>query len=230
MSLSKITSRSSPSAAIRVAGPRPRHARVLQPEATPGQAVTFVSGAHLLPDLVRRIDSARPGPGPRGPGPAATLPRPSGLRRSGTGRRGPRRSGSARWPVVVARGVQCWAWPTATPSAAPISCAVVIGPAAIPARSSAMPPIAASAAGAGTAARAQRDGHGPRGGFRSAVRAVITNVPGTGRVQDIRAPEVSSSWRDVLIQFAMKGDPDTAANRVQPVLDAVSRRGPPIRG
>ena len=60
-------------------------------------------------------------------------------------------------------------------------------------------------------------------GFRSAVRAVITNVPGTGRVQDIRAPEVSSSWRDVLIQFAMKGDPDTAANRVQPVLDAVSK-------
>ena len=41
-------------------------------------------------------------------------------------------------------------------------------------------------------------------------------------MQDIRAPAVSPSRHDVLIQFAMKGDPDTAANRVQPVLDAVS--------
>ena len=61
------------------------------------------------------------------------------------------------------------------------------------------------------------------GGFQSAVRAVISGVQGTGRVQDIRAPAVSSSRHDVLIQFAMKGDPDTAANRVQPVLDAVSK-------
>ncbi len=59
-------------------------------------------------------------------------------------------------------------------------------------------------------------------GFASAVRAVITGVQATGRVQDIRAPAVSASRHDVLIQFAMKGDPDTAANRVQPVLDAVS--------
>ena len=60
-------------------------------------------------------------------------------------------------------------------------------------------------------------------GFQSAVRAVISGVQGTGRVQDIRAPAVSPSRHDVLIQFAMKGNPDTAANRVQPVLDAVAR-------
>ena len=58
-------------------------------------------------------------------------------------------------------------------------------------------------------------------GFASAVRAVISGVQATGLVQDIRAPAVSASRHDVLIQFAMKGDPDTAANRVQPVLDAV---------
>ena len=60
-------------------------------------------------------------------------------------------------------------------------------------------------------------------GFQSAVRAVISGLQGTGRVQDIRAPAVSPSRHDVLIQFAMKGNPDTAANRVQPVLDAVAR-------
>ena len=31
------------------------------------------------------------------------------------------------------------------------------------------------------------------------------------------------AWHDVLVQFAMKGKPDTAADRVQPVLDAVTR-------
>ena len=66
-------------------------------------------------------------------------------------------------------------------------------------------------------------------GFQSAVRAVITGVQATGRVQDIRAPAVSPSRHDVLIQFAMKGNPGTAANRVQPILDAVARRRPPIR-
>ena len=60
-------------------------------------------------------------------------------------------------------------------------------------------------------------------GFSSAVRAVITGVQATGQVQDIRAPAVSPGRHDVLIQFAMKGDPNTAANRVQPVLDAVSK-------
>ena len=59
-------------------------------------------------------------------------------------------------------------------------------------------------------------------GFQSAMRAVISGLQGTGRVQDIRVPAVSPSRHDVLIQFAMKGNPDTAANRVQPVLDAVA--------
>ena len=33
----------------------------------------------------------------------------------------------------------------------------------------------------------------------------------------------------MLIQFAVKGNPDTAANRVQPVLDAVARARVAIR-
>jgi uncharacterized membrane protein YdfJ with MMPL/SSD domain len=60
-------------------------------------------------------------------------------------------------------------------------------------------------------------------GFQAAVRAVVSGVQSTGRVQDVRAPVVSAGRHDVLIQFAMRGDPATAANRVQPVLDAVTR-------
>ena len=60
-------------------------------------------------------------------------------------------------------------------------------------------------------------------GFQSAVRAVVSGVEATGRVQDMRAPAVSAGRHDVLIQFAVKGDPDTSADRVQPILDAVAR-------
>jgi putative drug exporter of the RND superfamily len=60
-------------------------------------------------------------------------------------------------------------------------------------------------------------------GFQAAVRAVVSGVEATGRVRDMRAPAVAASRHDVLVQFAMKGDPDTSADRVQPVLDAVAR-------
>src|SRR5664279_882713 len=60
-------------------------------------------------------------------------------------------------------------------------------------------------------------------GFQSAVRAVISGVQRNGRVADVRAPVVSSTHHDVLIQFAMTGSAETAADRVQPVLDAVRR-------
>jgi putative drug exporter of the RND superfamily len=59
--------------------------------------------------------------------------------------------------------------------------------------------------------------------LRSAVSAVVSGVEATGQVTDVRAPAVSASGHQVLIQFAMKGDPDTADNRVQPVEDAVAR-------
>jgi len=52
-------------------------------------------------------------------------------------------------------------------------------------------------------------------GFQSAVRAVVSGVEATGRVEDMRAPAASASRHDVRIQFAVKGDPDTSADRVQ---------------
>jgi uncharacterized membrane protein YdfJ with MMPL/SSD domain len=57
----------------------------------------------------------------------------------------------------------------------------------------------------------------------SAANSVLTAVRATGQVSDVRAPVTSPSGRQVLIQFSMKGDPDTAADRVQPVENAVTR-------
>src|SRR4051794_16307896 len=60
-------------------------------------------------------------------------------------------------------------------------------------------------------------------GLQSAVLAVVSDIRASGRVQDFRAPVVSPDRHDVLIQFAVTGNPDTSGNRVQPVLDAVAR-------
>jgi uncharacterized membrane protein YdfJ with MMPL/SSD domain len=61
------------------------------------------------------------------------------------------------------------------------------------------------------------------GRVQAAVRAVTSGVQATRLAADFRPPAVSRNGHDVLIQFAMTGSPDTAANRVQPVLDAVAR-------
>lgn len=63
--------------------------------------------------------------------------------------------------------------------------------------------------------------------FQSAVRAVIAGVQGTGRATNIQSPYstglISADRRYALIEFAVTGDPDTAGDRVQPILDAVAR-------
>ena len=59
--------------------------------------------------------------------------------------------------------------------------------------------------------------------LQSAASAVQAAVQATGQVSGAQAPVTSASGRQVLLQFAMKGDPDTAYNRVQPVEDAVTR-------
>ena len=60
-------------------------------------------------------------------------------------------------------------------------------------------------------------------GFNAAVDAVVSGVQATGIVTDMRPPVPSPTQHDVLIQFAMTGNSDTSATRVQPVLDAVRR-------
>ncbi|GGT58093.1 membrane protein [Streptomyces coeruleorubidus] len=61
--------------------------------------------------------------------------------------------------------------------------------------------------------------------FRDAVTAVVRAVEGTGRVTDVTSPydtkTISKDGRSALVQFDMRGEADTAGERVEPVLKAV---------
>jgi uncharacterized membrane protein YdfJ with MMPL/SSD domain len=61
--------------------------------------------------------------------------------------------------------------------------------------------------------------------FHAAVTDVIKAVEGTGRVTDVSSPydtkTISRDGRSALVQFDMRGDADTAGERVEPVLNAV---------
>ncbi|MFD6293078.1 MMPL family transporter [Streptomyces sp. NPDC060205] len=61
--------------------------------------------------------------------------------------------------------------------------------------------------------------------FRAAVAAVIKAVEGTGKVTDVTSPydtkTISKDGRSALVQFDMRGEADTAGERVEPVLKAV---------
>lgn len=63
-------------------------------------------------------------------------------------------------------------------------------------------------------------------GFRQAVDQVISAVKATGQTDDLQNPYtaglISKDRHYALIQFDMTGDASTAADRVQPVLDAVA--------
>ncbi|MFF2463279.1 MULTISPECIES: MMPL family transporter [Streptomyces] len=61
--------------------------------------------------------------------------------------------------------------------------------------------------------------------FHAAVTAVVKAVEGTGKVTDVTSPydtkTISRDGRSALVQFDMRGDADTAGDRVEPVLNAV---------
>ncbi|MET7687409.1 MMPL family transporter [Streptomyces sp. NPDC005483] len=61
--------------------------------------------------------------------------------------------------------------------------------------------------------------------FRAAVTAVVKAVEGTGKVTDVTSPydtkTISKDGRSALVQFDMRGEADTAGDRVEPVLKAV---------
>ncbi|MFJ8941638.1 MMPL family transporter [Streptomyces sp. NPDC102365] len=63
--------------------------------------------------------------------------------------------------------------------------------------------------------------------FRAAVAAVIEAVEGTGKATDVTSPydtkTISKDGRSALVQFDMRGDADTAGERVEPVLKAVEK-------
>ncbi|MFJ8715593.1 MMPL family transporter [Streptomyces violaceus] len=61
--------------------------------------------------------------------------------------------------------------------------------------------------------------------FRDAVTAAVRAVEGTGRVTEVTSPydtkTISKDGRSALVQFDMRGEADTAGERVEPVLKAV---------
>ena len=63
--------------------------------------------------------------------------------------------------------------------------------------------------------------------FRAAVDAVMKAVEGTGKVTNVTSPydtdTISKDGRSALVQFDMRGDADTAGERVEPVLKAVDQ-------
>ncbi|MEU6347798.1 MMPL family transporter [Streptomyces sp. NPDC047072] len=69
------------------------------------------------------------------------------------------------------------------------------------------------------------DGKATDADFRAAVGAVVAAVEGTGKVTDVTSPydtdTISKDGRSALVQFDMRGDADTAGDRVEPVLKAV---------
>lgn len=63
--------------------------------------------------------------------------------------------------------------------------------------------------------------------FRQAVDAVIKAVGGTGEVTGVKSPydtkSISRDGRSALVQFDVRGDPETAGERIEPVLNAVAK-------
>ncbi|MEV8567444.1 MMPL family transporter [Streptomyces sp. NPDC051322] len=63
--------------------------------------------------------------------------------------------------------------------------------------------------------------------FRQTVDAVMKAVQDTGRTQSVSSPydtkSISKDGRSVLVQFKMRGDSDTAPDRVEPVIKAVKQ-------
>ncbi|MFJ8792683.1 MMPL family transporter [Streptomyces sp. NPDC102462] len=61
--------------------------------------------------------------------------------------------------------------------------------------------------------------------FKAAVADVVEAVGATGKVTDVTSPydtgTISKDGRSALVQFDMRGDAETAADRVEPVLKAV---------
>ncbi|SCK16906.1 putative drug exporter of the RND superfamily [Streptomyces sp. WMMB 714] len=64
---------------------------------------------------------------------------------------------------------------------------------------------------------------GTRDGWRPVAREVAEAVEATGEVRGMRPAVPSEDGTAGLLNFRMKGDPETAGDRVQPVVDAVEK-------
>lgn len=63
------------------------------------------------------------------------------------------------------------------------------------------------------------------GGWRAAADDLSRALKATGDVKNLQAPLPSRDGEDALLRFEIRGEPDRAADRVGPVLDAVRKAG-----
>jgi uncharacterized membrane protein YdfJ with MMPL/SSD domain len=77
----------------------------------------------------------------------------------------------------------------------------------------------------------RKDEHVSSATFQRTLRRVVASIDQAPQVRDVRSPlerashghMVSRDQRSALVQFAMRGDAETAGDRVQPVLDRVAK-------
>ncbi|WNE96146.1 MMPL family transporter [Streptomyces luomodiensis] len=67
-------------------------------------------------------------------------------------------------------------------------------------------------------------------GWRAAARDLSARLERTGETARVQPPVRSESGREALVTFELRGDPDTAGERVGPVVDAVERTEAAHRG
>ena len=58
--------------------------------------------------------------------------------------------------------------------------------------------------------------------FRAAIDDVVTGISGLDAVQHVRRGEISNDGRAALVDFEIRGDPDDAVDKVDPVLERVA--------
>jgi putative drug exporter of the RND superfamily len=65
--------------------------------------------------------------------------------------------------------------------------------------------------------------------FAGTVRRVVERLRAQHQVTDLRAPVTSTDGHSVLVDFSIRGDASSAADRVQPVMNTVAnlQRGSP---
>ncbi|HET7759949.1 MAG TPA: alpha/beta fold hydrolase [Gaiellaceae bacterium] len=70
-----------------------------------------------------------------------------------------------------------------------------------------------------------RSGRAGTPAFKAAVTDVVARVSRVAAVQDVRRGAISKNGHAALVDFAIKGDKEKAADKVQPVIDAVAAAG-----
>jgi uncharacterized membrane protein YdfJ with MMPL/SSD domain len=57
--------------------------------------------------------------------------------------------------------------------------------------------------------------------FTAAIKDVVADISSVGAVQNVHSPQIANNGRAVLVEFQIRGDPDDAVDKIDPVLARV---------